>query len=568
MTGSKSFPMDSTLTHSFHDLNPPLISFVGRPGDSRKGLQLFLDAVSCLLSLEDVPRFSVWIIGGAAEEVVVTKALVECRPLLRQALAYGQIVIWGRVETESLPDLYARSFLVVMPSKWEQFGLVALEAMACGTPVVAMNIGGLTDIVIDGYTGVLITDSDSALLANTISAYLRDPQRRHFHGAAAASWVSFGFARERTYSSFVDAYATDAAQTDSGFPSAVKQRAILLDQIKPRLSQLIGEDVLETNDYSTGHNVCFEIVTQQKSFFGKWFPAAPTRSPSVLPLPYFLRAPRSPTELVARYKFNTGNAATPQLKAVSDDDSLIITEWCERAVFPSAIEERTAIRCVAAEFHAFAHPRPGPILTQYERALGRVIHEPEVANILEFDQVAARLNSELTGGVLRFGHSHPHIELLRYRKLMEQKTWALPERFHIRAAAAIEYALSQGDAFGLSPLLCHGSLEARHLLLSGGRVVACDLDSCRFAVGPMDEAHYVFSRITHKQAGPIAAIRELREITSKPEFPMASAWLIVYLLFEGLYAITHGKSTGLDVFVDFTDAYFSNLYLLSDDIAQ
>lgn len=569
MTESKSYLMGSTLTRSFHDLNVPLISFVGRPSDSRKGLQSFLDAIACLLTLEAVPRFSVWIVGGAPEEALVTHDMVMCRAPLRQALATGQVVIWGRVETESLPDIYARSFLVVMPSKLEQFGLVAIEAMACGTPVVATNTGGLADVIVDGYTGILITEHDSSLLANTIGAYLRDPERRHLHGSNAAAWVRYGFDRKHIYNRFIEAYAASEERASPGFPSVVSQRSDLLDRLRPALARLIGETILEVNDCSTSKNLCCEIIAEEGHYFGKWFAVEPTRSPTVLPLPPSLRGPRRSNELITRYRFNSDNPATPRLKAASEAASLIVTEWYERATFPCSADERGAVRRIVSDFRTFAPPRPGPVLSQYQQALDRALREPGPENILSFDEAAARLNSELTGGALRFGHAHPYIELLRYRDMMARQFWALPEGFRIRAAAVVEHALSQRDVSTGIPLFCHGSLQGRHLLFARNRVVACDLDSCRFAVGPMDEAHYTFARLAHKEVGPVAAIKELQDLVpGTSEFQMALAWLVAYLLFEGLYALMQGKADRLDTFTAFSDAYLSHAYLLGDDEAQ
>lgn len=491
------------------------------------------------------------------------------RAPLRQALALGQILIWGRVETESLPDLYARSFLVVMPSKREQFGLVALEAMACGAPVVATNTGGLADVVVDGYTGVLICNSDSTLLANTIAAYLRDPERRHFHGVNAAAWVRFGFEQERVYSRFIEAYSTDTAINSSGFPSVARQRVDQLDQIKTTISELIGDKIFEIIDCSTSLHICCKIITASGCYFGKSFVVEPTRSPAVLPLPRSLRGYRFASELSSRYKFNAGNFATPLLKSASEDSSLIVTEWCEQAAFSSSADERNAIRHLASDFHAFASPHPSLVLSQYEQALDRVIREPSSDSIAVFDHVVAKLNSELTGGVLRFGHNHPFVELLRYRELIARHIWALPEGFRIRAAAVIEHALSDQDFYAAPLLLCHGSLQARHLLFARQRIVACDLDSCRFAVGPMDEAHYIFSRLAQKEIGPITAVNELREMApGKQEFQLALAWLVSYLLFEALYAISRGKIDLLELFIAFSDTYLSDAYLFGYDETQ
>ena len=62
----------------------------------------------------------------------------------------------GAVPQERLPWYYGAADLLVAPSYYESFGLVALEAMACGTPVIASRVGGLPTIVKDGFTGYLI----------------------------------------------------------------------------------------------------------------------------------------------------------------------------------------------------------------------------------------------------------------------------------------------------------------------------------------------------------------------------------------------------------------------------
>ena len=90
----------------------------------------------------------------------------------------------GAVEGDRLADLYALADVCVVPSHTETFGLVALEAQASGTPVVAAAVGGLTDIVLDGVTGRLVQGRDPAGYAAAIAAVLGDPARRDQMGAA------------------------------------------------------------------------------------------------------------------------------------------------------------------------------------------------------------------------------------------------------------------------------------------------------------------------------------------------------------------------------------------------
>jgi D-inositol-3-phosphate glycosyltransferase len=91
----------------------------------------------------------------------------------------------GAVEHENLADYYALADVCVVPSRTETFGLVALEAQALGTPVVASAVGGLTEIVVDGETGILVGDRDPQAFADAIATLLDDPQLLGRMGTAA-----------------------------------------------------------------------------------------------------------------------------------------------------------------------------------------------------------------------------------------------------------------------------------------------------------------------------------------------------------------------------------------------
>jgi D-inositol-3-phosphate glycosyltransferase len=91
----------------------------------------------------------------------------------------------GAIEHEDLADYYALADICVVPSRTETFGLVALEAQALGTPVVASAVGGLTEIVEDGQTGILVADREPQAFASAIAALLDDAALRERMGEAA-----------------------------------------------------------------------------------------------------------------------------------------------------------------------------------------------------------------------------------------------------------------------------------------------------------------------------------------------------------------------------------------------
>jgi D-inositol-3-phosphate glycosyltransferase len=108
-------------------------------------------------------------------------------------------------EQERLVDHYRAASLVCVPSYNESFGLVAIEAQACGTPVVAARVGGLPTAVVDGLTGALVDGHDAVDYARVIEALLDDPGLLETMGAAGVAHAR-GFGWDHTARQMVTAY--------------------------------------------------------------------------------------------------------------------------------------------------------------------------------------------------------------------------------------------------------------------------------------------------------------------------------------------------------------------------
>ena len=102
-----------------------------------------------------------------------------------------------------MPALLRSADLVVCSPWYEPFGIVPLEAMACGVPVVASAVGGMLDTVVDGVTGRLVTPRDPVALAEVLGPLLEAPSRR-------AEFAQAGLDRVRNYYSW-DRVAADTA---------------------------------------------------------------------------------------------------------------------------------------------------------------------------------------------------------------------------------------------------------------------------------------------------------------------------------------------------------------------
>lgn len=102
----------------------------------------------------------------------------------------------GRLEDDLLPVYYAAADVCVVPSHYEPFGLVAIEAMASGTPVVASQVGGLQFTILPEVTGLLVPQQDTAGFATAIDRILMDPDWQQQLGQAGRKWVETEFSWE------------------------------------------------------------------------------------------------------------------------------------------------------------------------------------------------------------------------------------------------------------------------------------------------------------------------------------------------------------------------------------
>jgi D-inositol-3-phosphate glycosyltransferase len=164
-------------------LDERIVLFVGRL-EPLKGVDILIGAASMLDSDVDC---SVLIVGGDE----TTTQQVEQLQGLASALGVGERVAFvGAVDHDLLPLYYNAADVCVVPSHYESFGLVAVEAMASGVPVVASRVGGLTGTVKDGETGYLIPWLCPEPFAERIELLLDNEPLRASLGLAAREAVS------------------------------------------------------------------------------------------------------------------------------------------------------------------------------------------------------------------------------------------------------------------------------------------------------------------------------------------------------------------------------------------
>jgi len=182
-------------TRTLYDLSFPFILFVGTL-EPRKNLARLLDAYATLRRLGEISHRLV-IAGG-------TGWLYEGIFRRAEELSLGSDVIFlGYVGDENLPALHNLADLFVFPSVYEGFGLPPLEAMACGTPVIASDSSSLPEVV--GEAGLLVPSDDHEALAEAMRRVLSDPALREdlvSRGLRQASRFTWGRAGQQLLSTY------------------------------------------------------------------------------------------------------------------------------------------------------------------------------------------------------------------------------------------------------------------------------------------------------------------------------------------------------------------------------
>ncbi|MCX7626282.1 MAG: glycosyltransferase family 4 protein [Candidatus Sumerlaeaceae bacterium] len=188
---------EQLIAKLFPETNPQRVFLVGAAGNLRpiKGYDVLLQAAVLLRHLSNF-RFIVW--GEGSERDRLEKAIE----------SYGlkkYFVLGGFVN--NLPECLASCDCFVQPSRYESFGLAAAEAMACGLPVIASNVGGLPELIDDGRTGFLVSPEQPHAIASHIRFLAENADLRQEMGKLAATRVRQYFTVERMVGEYLQLYS-------------------------------------------------------------------------------------------------------------------------------------------------------------------------------------------------------------------------------------------------------------------------------------------------------------------------------------------------------------------------
>jgi len=166
-----------------------VVLYVGR-FVAQKGLPTLLQAYAQVrkkMTAAERAETVLLLVGGDLHEATAKQSQIQRRIdiLIRSLKLRDAVRIMGQVSNEELPTYYRAADVCVVPSRYEPFGIVPLEAMSCGTPVVASFVGGMKSTIHNLYTGLHARPESSADFAHKIDILLRNPELRREFGRQA-----------------------------------------------------------------------------------------------------------------------------------------------------------------------------------------------------------------------------------------------------------------------------------------------------------------------------------------------------------------------------------------------
>ncbi len=184
------------------------ILFAGRI-EPLKGIDTLLKALALLQTEtpDKLENVCVTIVGGDPWTPVLDSEMERLQTLAVELGLHDLVAFAGARDQDLLPYYFAAAEMVVVPSHYESFGMVALESMAMGTPVIASRVGGLAHLVVDGVNGFLVPAGDATALAEHIAGLL-DCEGCRAELSEQAQLYAQGYAWPHIVARMLEVYAT------------------------------------------------------------------------------------------------------------------------------------------------------------------------------------------------------------------------------------------------------------------------------------------------------------------------------------------------------------------------
>lgn len=502
------------------------------------------------LSLLD--DFVCWIIGGDVQEVSLVIKKIESFPNLKTRYRQGKLLVWGRVENDALPELLSRSTVLVMPSYREQFGMVALEAMLCGCPVVGSYVGGLKDLIIQRKTGYLFERGNSKALCAILSGMLRNKVDRFLMRTMAYTWAKH-FSQEKTFLSILDVYNKNFKNIPDFWDTRENTPDFVI--LKKMAETVLRKKVDKIYPLQNGRHISAKCKIGNSVFFIKKISSQQSLSNFIFKIDY-QKFPtlKSKEEQFKREIFQFENPLAPSIISYDENLSLIISQYY--APIDDNIMNAELIKNTIKKIRSYKpYLKTDSIICNYYKALEQFIKEPNISSLYNFDLIACSINHRITDNLSTFNRIQPQVELYRIKLMLTSNAWIMPK--HVKKTFLdIIHMLIKHVSYDMTlPVMSHGDLKKEHFLQDQSNIVVCDWEHAKYCVGPIDEAKFTFNTF-YKELDVKKTIRfMINIIPNMMMFKQAVVWFANQVIIYSIYETTQGNYVAIRKYSEYLDKF-------------
>jgi hypothetical protein len=447
-----------------------------------------------------MPEFCVWVIGGGIDEAQRLFEDIRRRPGCSSMHDAARLFVWGRVDTDCLPEIYSRASLIVMPSRRETFGLVAVQSMLCGTAVAASFIGGLKHTVVHRQTGFHFAAGDVTALAFIMRSIVCNHRLVGWLGNNAEHWAKEAFGHNSPNGGWARILRAQAGQTLEPHPLERPTEFFLAEDIDA-IRLWLGQEC-KVESVATVNNATFKVHCLPDSVaFVKRFTTRPDFDFSI----YQIDNSLTPSDWRARLARTTAASTSPFVLPIRDTcDRMALFDWAT----PARIAQRGLIFDVARKFSASLGIPSQTLVGECLLASKAFVKSGAWVDLAAFDRAAASLNKFLNGRDDVFVRCDPRVEIMRQQMHLDAGAWPIPTELRSSMRAVLNRATKFEINRVPSALVRHGDLRTHHFLEYKDKLVLCDLEESRVAFGDLDMASLMLqqARMYQPEEAPITSL--------------------------------------------------------------
>ena len=511
----------------------------------------------------------------------------------------GRIKLWGKIAFDALPEFYSRSSIVVMPSRSETFGRVAVEAMACGCHVAAANIPALNETVLDGVTGVLFEPDEpnnSMALSCILADCLRWPRRFSAWSQKSRNWTRQIFPIEKSFGAILKLYNKETINNNITLDWWKKdprtrfydsQKEIFLHPVERLL-----ESIVDTYRHlpSFKHQAALVKTFDIEAIVVK-FDNLGDSEPGIVPPALELRGSRDSHFFYRKALFLGKHCPlTPGILSTDDQEAMVIfklppgggTLYAAQTVYEDFhsspgggacarlpqnensymiklpakknITDQQPLTSINQPLTAYFQDISRKILAENEKTLLRFhstalsfSKQPSVETLQDFDGAAADLNAPLNNGIRLYQPYHPQAEIFRFINMLRGSYFYLPPSFISLSTMLLDFLWNKIPFIDERPILQYGGLPDYCQPIPTVEPMVLSFDECGFCVGPYDHAYYLSQQLIGGKplsdiSGDIQRSFGDKTVTGM----LAQLWLSLLVVFDALKKAARGKIGSLE----------------------